>query len=185
MQRGGEGGGGAVGTSSEEKLASSNPRLQEENVGSLPLPEEVESLSREETICKYCGVSYLVFHEIKALEKKYEDQRAVAERFKDKAERCSEMERAAQHAARSAELAEKKLTGATADGEQLRLELERLAKSEEAARASAGYSKLALDREKHANKAALEALRATAGLASDVGSQLVAVKSAFSKLRSQ
>ena len=159
--------------------------LQQENVGGLPLPEEVESLSREETICKYCGVSYLVFHEIKALEKKYEEQRNTAEAFKDKAERCSEIERAAQHAARSAELSDKKLAGALAEGEQMRCALERLTKSEEAARASAGYSKLALDREKHANKAALQTLRATARLASGVAEQHTAVKGAFANLRSE
>lgn len=32
------------------------------------LPEEIKILPRNETVCKFCGVSYLVHHEIKALE---------------------------------------------------------------------------------------------------------------------
>ena len=35
-----------------------------------PLPEEVRKMERDETVCKYCGVSYLIHNEIKALEDK-------------------------------------------------------------------------------------------------------------------
>ena len=35
-----------------------------------PLPEEIRKLARDETVCKFCGVSYLIHHEIKALEDK-------------------------------------------------------------------------------------------------------------------
>ena len=38
--------------------------------GREKLPEEVRSMSRDETVCKFCGVSYLVFSEIKELEKR-------------------------------------------------------------------------------------------------------------------
>ena len=34
------------------------------------LPEEIRNSSRSETVCKFCGVSYLVFSEIKELEKR-------------------------------------------------------------------------------------------------------------------
>ena len=34
------------------------------------LPEEIKALPRNETVCKFCGVSYLIHHEIKALEDK-------------------------------------------------------------------------------------------------------------------
>ncbi|KAK3800364.1 hypothetical protein RRG08_052749 [Elysia crispata] len=35
-----------------------------------PLPEEIKKLTRDDTVCKYCGVSYLIHNEIKALEDK-------------------------------------------------------------------------------------------------------------------
>ena len=35
-----------------------------------PLPEEIQKMKRDETICKFCGVSYLIHNEIKALEDK-------------------------------------------------------------------------------------------------------------------
>nr|CAB3263413.1 putative protein tag-278 [Phallusia mammillata] len=35
-----------------------------------PLPEELKELSRDATVCQFCGVSYLIHHEIKKLEEK-------------------------------------------------------------------------------------------------------------------
>lgn len=35
-----------------------------------PLPEEINKMERDETVCKYCGVSYLIHNEIKKLEEK-------------------------------------------------------------------------------------------------------------------
>jgi len=35
-----------------------------------PLPEEIRKMRRDETVCRYCGVSYLIHNEIKALEGK-------------------------------------------------------------------------------------------------------------------
>ncbi|KAM5336230.1 protein LEKR1 isoform 1-T1 [Glossophaga mutica] len=34
------------------------------------LPEEIQKMSPEEKVCKYCGVSYLILHEFKAMEEK-------------------------------------------------------------------------------------------------------------------
>ena len=38
-----------------------------------PLPEEIQKLDREETVCKFCGVSYLIHNEMKKLEQKLAD----------------------------------------------------------------------------------------------------------------
>eukprot|EP00056_Hartaetosiga_gracilis_P006038 m.92469 g.92469 ORF g.92469 m.92469 type:complete len:81 (+) comp12357_c1_seq1:134-376(+) len=37
-------------------------------VGSLPLPDGLEGLSHEDTVCKFCGVSYLIHREVKRLQ---------------------------------------------------------------------------------------------------------------------
>ena len=35
-----------------------------------PLPEEIRKMTRDDTVCQYCGVSYLIHTEIKKLEDK-------------------------------------------------------------------------------------------------------------------
>ena len=53
-----------------------------------PLPDDVANMSRQDTVCKFCGVSYLVHNEIKALEskcKKLENQ--LASHTKNSSER--------------------------------------------------------------------------------------------------
>ena len=35
-----------------------------------PLPDEIRKMTRDDTVCQYCGVSYLIHSEIKALEEK-------------------------------------------------------------------------------------------------------------------
>ncbi|EHB08933.1 hypothetical protein GW7_15833 [Heterocephalus glaber] len=34
------------------------------------LPEEIQKMSPKEKVCNYCGVSYLILHEFKAMEEK-------------------------------------------------------------------------------------------------------------------
>ena len=45
-------------------------KLSDRHVPKHPLPEELQKMPRDDTICKYCGVSYLIHHEIKALEER-------------------------------------------------------------------------------------------------------------------
>ena len=33
-----------------------------------PLPEEIREMDRDDTVCKFCGVSYFIHHEIKQLQ---------------------------------------------------------------------------------------------------------------------
>ncbi|XP_061227604.1 protein LEKR1 isoform X2 [Neopsephotus bourkii] len=42
----------------------------ERHVPIYTLPEEIRKMSRDETVCKYCGVSYLILHEFKVMEEK-------------------------------------------------------------------------------------------------------------------
>jgi hypothetical protein len=35
-----------------------------------PLPVDISRMSRQDTVCQFCGVSYLIHNEIKALETK-------------------------------------------------------------------------------------------------------------------
>ena len=40
------------------------------------LPSEVKAMTKEETVCRFCGVSYLIFKEVKMLEKKLKSAEA-------------------------------------------------------------------------------------------------------------
>ncbi|XP_078617197.1 uncharacterized protein LOC144885228 isoform X2 [Branchiostoma floridae x Branchiostoma japonicum] len=42
--------------------------ILERHVPEHPLPDELQLMERDDTICKFCGVSYLIHHEIKRLE---------------------------------------------------------------------------------------------------------------------
>ena len=42
-----------------------------------PLPEEIQSMEKEDTVCKFCGVSYLIHHEVKKLEDKVRNELAI------------------------------------------------------------------------------------------------------------
>ena len=45
------------------------------------LPEEIKNLPHEETKCKFCGVSYLVHHEVKRLESQLHRVQSELEEF--------------------------------------------------------------------------------------------------------
>eukprot|EP00118_Oscarella_pearsei_P014683 m.127500 g.127500 ORF g.127500 m.127500 type:complete len:609 (+) comp37931_c0_seq1:97-1923(+) len=54
------------------------------------LPDEIKAMKKEETICKFCGVSYLIHNEVKALEDKVKQLEDQLDRFRDAAAREEE-----------------------------------------------------------------------------------------------
>ena len=58
----------------ELSMTDNEEPKDEKNIARLelehPLPEEIRKMARDETVCKFCGVSYLIHNEIKALEDK-------------------------------------------------------------------------------------------------------------------
>ncbi|XP_078266232.1 uncharacterized protein lekr1 [Rhinoraja longicauda] len=48
-----------------------------------PLPEDIQQMPQNETICKYCGVSYLIHHEFKLMEEKVKAMEAELEYYRD------------------------------------------------------------------------------------------------------
>lgn len=53
-----------------------------------PLPKSIQKMNRDETVCKYCGVSYLIHNEIKALEEKLKKTEEELEKLRG----CDERE---------------------------------------------------------------------------------------------
>ena len=59
----------------------------EHHVPEHPLPEEIKKMARDDTVCKFCGVSYLIHNEIKAMEEKLKATLAEMEHFRGSVER--------------------------------------------------------------------------------------------------
>ena len=52
-----------------------------------PLPDEIQKMKRDETVCKFCGVSYLIHNEVKALQEKLTEAEKQMEFYKGSVER--------------------------------------------------------------------------------------------------
>ena len=52
-----------------------------------PLPDEIQKMKRDETVCKFCGVSYLIHNEVKALQEKLAEAEKQMEYYKGSVER--------------------------------------------------------------------------------------------------
>uniref|UniRef100_UPI00398F878D uncharacterized protein lekr1 isoform X2 n=1 Tax=Pristiophorus japonicus TaxID=55135 RepID=UPI00398F878D len=48
-----------------------------------PLPEEIQQMPQDETVCKYCGVSYLIHREFKLMEEKVKAMEAEMEFYRE------------------------------------------------------------------------------------------------------
>ena len=56
-----------------------------------PLPKEIQEMKRDETVCQFCGVSYLIHNEIKKLEDEVVKLKKELERCKDFDKREAEL----------------------------------------------------------------------------------------------
>lgn len=52
-----------------------------------PLPEEIKEMKRDDTVCQFCGVSYLIHNEIKSLQKELDECNKEVERLRHYDER--------------------------------------------------------------------------------------------------
>lgn len=52
-----------------------------------PLPEEIKEMKRDDTVCQFCGVSYLIHNEIKSLQKELDECKKEVERLRNYDER--------------------------------------------------------------------------------------------------
>lgn len=52
-----------------------------------PLPQEIQKMERDDTVCQFCGVSYLIHSEMKALLKRVEEAEKTMEHYKGSVER--------------------------------------------------------------------------------------------------
>ncbi|XP_051874362.1 LOW QUALITY PROTEIN: protein LEKR1 [Pristis pectinata] len=58
-----------------------------------PLPEDIQQMPQNETVCKYCGVSYLIHHEFKLMEEKLKAMEAELEFYRDSVAREKKLQR--------------------------------------------------------------------------------------------
>lgn len=56
-----------------------------------PLPKEIQEMKRDETVCQFCGVSYLIHNEIKKLEDEIVRLKNELQRFEGYDEREAEL----------------------------------------------------------------------------------------------
>ena len=52
-----------------------------------PLPEEIQQMQKDDTVCQFCGVSYLIHNEMKVLEERVKQAERQMEYYKGSVER--------------------------------------------------------------------------------------------------
>ena len=73
-----------------------------------PLPEEITRMPRNETVCQYCGISYLIHNEIKLLEEKLQAAELELDRYRELQKREEELNQQLQLTANDLSVTEKK-----------------------------------------------------------------------------
>ncbi|XP_060068576.1 myosin-4-like [Ylistrum balloti] len=72
--------------------AKAEPGVFERYHPQHPLPEGIRKMEHDDTICKYCGVSYLIHNEIKAMEEKLKKTLAEMEHYRGSVEREKQLQ---------------------------------------------------------------------------------------------
>lgn len=52
-----------------------------------PLPKEIQNMKHDDTVCQFCGVSYLIHSEMKALEERVKKAEETMQYYKGSVER--------------------------------------------------------------------------------------------------
>ena len=80
---------------SKKKEAPRDPTKKELRNGPSKedLPEEVQSMDRADCVCRFCGVSYLVFSEMKAMEKRCKAAEAELKRQTERIAQIDDLEK--------------------------------------------------------------------------------------------
>jgi len=73
-----------------------------------PLPDEILKMSRNETVCQYCGISYLIHNEIKLLEDRLKVAELELEKYHGMEKREVELNQQLQLTTNSLSMTEKK-----------------------------------------------------------------------------
>ncbi|XP_060098361.1 protein LEKR1 [Heteronotia binoei] len=89
-----------------------------------PLPEELQKMSRDETVCKYCGVSYLILHEFKMLEEKVKAMEEKVKFYEGSVERENQLQEKLQRLGQDLDQCTAACESKTERIKQLHLELE-------------------------------------------------------------
>jgi len=73
-----------------------------------PLPDEILEMPRNETVCQYCGVSYLIHNEIKLLEDRLKAAELQLDKYRGLEKREEELKQQLQLATSSQSATEKR-----------------------------------------------------------------------------
>jgi len=83
--------------------------LHKDNEGPThPLPEEILKMPKNETVCQYCGISYLIHNEIKLLEDRLQAAELELDRYRGLEQREEELKQQLQLTTSSLSVVEKR-----------------------------------------------------------------------------
>lgn len=80
-----------------ELIADMDKESFDRYVPEHPLPEEIREMEKDATVCQFCGVSYLIHSEMKALEERVLEAERQMEHYKGSVEREEKLKVTVQH----------------------------------------------------------------------------------------